>query len=120
MFESKGNQRKLLILRYFSKKGSATSLDVSSDLNMSLTNASERLRRYDKQDLLTVIGLKKGKLGRPTKVYQITETGQRSPAFLEDNVKFRRTETDTSKKYRSFQRVMDIKARILRKWGIPR
>jgi DNA-binding MarR family transcriptional regulator len=53
LFESKGNQRKLLILSYFSEKDCATSFDVSSDLKMSLTNASERLRRYYKQGLLT-------------------------------------------------------------------
>ena len=45
VFEGKRNQKKLLVLRYFSERGSATSFEVSLDLKMSLTNASERLRR---------------------------------------------------------------------------
>ena len=119
VFESKGNQRKLLILRYFSKKKSATSLDVSSDLNMTLTNASERLRRYYKQGLLARRALVKGKRGRPTMVYKLTEAGARRLAFLEENVKFRRTETDKSKRFRLHQRTMEMTVKALRKWEIP-
>jgi len=82
MFESKGNQRKLLILRYFSERDCVTSLDVSLDLKLSLTNASERLRRYYKQGLLTRRALEKRRRGRRTMVYELNEAGRRRLAFL--------------------------------------
>ena len=114
VFESKGNQRKLLILRYFSERDCATSLDVSSDLEMSLTNASERLRRYYKQGLLTRRALVGRRRGRRTMVYRLTEAGQRRLTFLEKTVKFRRTETDASKKYRFRQSIVEMMVRTLR------
>lgn len=117
VFEGKGNQRKLLILHYFSKRIHATSLDVSRDLEMSLTNASERLRRYCKQGLLTRRALDGRKRGRPTMVYEFTEAGQRRLAFLKENVRFRRAETYASKKYRLRQRIMELMVKRLRKWG---
>ena len=113
VFESKGNQRKLLILSYFSEKDCATSLDVSSDLEMTLTNASERLRRYYKQDLLTRRAVERAKRGRRTMVYRLTETGRKRLAFLQKNVKFRRTETCASKKYRSRQLKVEKMVRTL-------
>ena len=103
VFESKGNQRKLLVLRYFSERDCATSLEVSSDLEMSLTNASERLRRYYKQGLLTRTALVGMGRGRRTMVYELTEVGRGRLAFLEKTVKFRKAETYWSKKYRSRQ-----------------
>jgi len=106
VFEGKGNQRKLLILRCFSERDGATSLDVSSDMNLSLTNASERLRRYYKQGLLTRIARDGRRRGRRTMVYRLTEAGRRRLAFLEKNVKFKRTETDASKRYRIYQLMM--------------
>jgi DNA-binding PadR family transcriptional regulator len=106
VFEGKGNQRKFLILRYFSEKDSATSFDVSSDLKMSLTNASERLRRYCKQRLLNRRSLERRKRGRPTKIYKLTEAGQRRLAFLKENVKFRKAETYDSKRCRIRQLMM--------------
>ena len=105
--ESKGNQRKLLILRYFSGRDRATSLDVSSDLKLSLTNASEQLRRYYKQALLTRRALVRKRRGRRTMVYKLTEAGRRRLAFLEKTVKFKRTETHASRKYRSRQLMME-------------
>lgn len=120
VFESKGNQRKLLTLRYFSKKSSATTLDLSSDLNMSLTNASQRLKRYYEQGLLTRTTLRKGKPGRPTKIYRLTETGLKRLAFLEKNVKFKRIETEASKRFRLYQRIVELAVRRLRAQGIPR
>jgi len=117
VFESKGNQRKLLILRYFSGRDRATSLDVSSDLKLSLTNASEQLRRYYKQGLLARRALDGRRRGRRTMVYRLTEAGRRRLAFLEKTVKFRRTETDPSKRYRIYQlmmkkMVMDLRQRV--------
>jgi len=114
MFESKGNQRKLLILRYFSERDCVTSLDVSLDLKLSLTNASERLRRYYKQGLLTRRALEKRRRGRRTMVYELNEAGRRRLAFLEKIVKFKRTETDASKKYRSRQLYMEMLVKALR------
>jgi len=114
VFESKGNQRKLLILRYFSEKDCATSLDVSSDLNLSLTNTSERLRRYYKQGLLTRRALVRRRRGRRTMVYRLTEAGRRRLAFLKKTVLFRRAETDESKKYRSRQLLMEMMVKALR------
>lgn len=114
VFESKGNQRKLLILRYFSERDCATSLDVSSDLNLSLSNASERLRRYYKQGLLNRRAMVRRRRGRRTMVYKLTETGRRRLAFLEKNVEFKRTETDKSKEYRVYQLIMEKIVRDLR------
>ena len=114
VFESKGNQRKLLILRYFSARDRATSLNVSSDMNLSLTNASERLRRYYKQGLLTRRPLGRRRRGRQTMVYELTEAGRRRLSFLEKNVKFKRTETHESKKYRFYQLMMKKIVRDLR------
>jgi DNA-binding MarR family transcriptional regulator len=113
VFEGKGNQRKLLILRYFSERECATSLDVPSHMNLSLTNTSERLRRYYKQGLLTRIALVRRKRGRRTMVYKLTDAGRRRLAFLEKNVKFKRAETDASKKYRSRQLTVEKIERIL-------
>ena len=115
VFESKGNQRKLLILSYFSERDCATSLDVSSDLEMSLTNASERLRRYYKQDLLTRRAVERRRRGRRTMVYKLTEAGRRRLAYLQKTVKFKRTETDASKKYRIHQLMMEKEVMDLRK-----
>jgi len=106
VFESKGNQRKLLILRYFSERDSATTLNVSSNLSMSLTNASERLRRYYEQSLLTRRPLGRRRRGRQTMVYKLTKAGRRRLAFLEKTVKFKRTETYESKRYRIHQLIM--------------
>jgi predicted transcriptional regulator len=117
MFEGKGNQRKLLILRYFSERDCATTLDVSSDANLSLTNASERLRRYYKQGLLARGALVKRRRGRRTMVYKLTEVGLRRLAFLEKNVQFKRAETDASKAYRFYRRTVEMKVRALRQWG---
>lgn len=114
VFESKGNQRKLLILRYFSERDCATSLDVSSDLILSLSNASERLRRYYKQGLLNRRALVRRRRGRRTMVYRLTEAGRRRLAFLEKNVKFKRTETDKSKRYRLRQLIVEKMVRTLR------
>ena len=114
VFEGKGNQRKLLILRYFLERDCTTSLDVSSDLNLSLTNASERLRRYYKQGLLARRALGRRRRGRRTMVYRLTEAGRRRLAFLEKNVKFKRTETDESKRYRSRQSRVEKTVRTLR------
>ena len=114
VFEGKGNQRKLLILRYFSERDCATSLDMTSDLKVSLTNASERLRRYYKQALLTRRPLVRNRRGRQTMVYKLTEAGRRRLAFLEKTVKFKRTETHASTKYRSRQLMMEKRARALR------
>lgn len=83
VFESKRNQRKLLIFRYFSERDCATSLDVSSDLKLSLTNASERLRRYYKQGLLARRALDGRRPGRRTMVYNLTENGRKRLSFLE-------------------------------------
>jgi DNA-binding MarR family transcriptional regulator len=113
VFESKGNQRKLLILRYFSERDCATSLDVSSDLKLSLTNASERLRRYYKQGLLARRALDGRRRGRRTMVYKLIETGRKRLTFLEKTVKFERTETYESKKYRSRQLMMEKIVRTL-------
>ena len=114
VFESKGNQRKLLILRYFSERNCATSLNVLSDLKMSLTNASERLRRYYKQGLLTRKQLGGRKRGRSIMVYEITEAGQRRFAFLEETVKFRRKETYKSKKHQTYQSMLEDMVKALR------
>ena len=114
VFESKGNQRKLLILRYFSKRDYATSFDVSSDLELSLTNASERLKRYYKQGLLARRALEKRRRGRRTLVYKLTQAGLRRLAFLEKNVKFKRTETMTSKMCRFYRVAMEEQAHKLR------
>jgi len=114
VFESKGNQRKLLILSYFSERDCATSLDVSSDLKVSLTNASERLRRYYKQGLLTRRVVERRRRGRRTMVYKLTEAGRRRLTLLEKTVKFKRTETYESKKYRSRQLMVENMVRALR------
>jgi DNA-binding MarR family transcriptional regulator len=114
VFEGEGNQRKLLILRYFSERDCAISLDVASDLNLSLTNASERLRRYYKQGLLTRRPLVRKRRGRRTMVYKLTEAGGRRLAFLEKTVKFKRTETHASRKYRSRQLMMEKMVGALR------
>ena len=114
VFESKGDQRKLLILKYFSERDYAKSHDISSDLEMSLTNASERLRRYYKQGLLTRRALEGRARGRRTMVYKLTEAGRRRLTFLEKNVKFKRTETNKSKIHRSRQRMMEYFAHMLR------
>jgi DNA-binding MarR family transcriptional regulator len=100
VFEGKENQRKLLIFRYFSKRDCATSFNVSSDMKLSLTNASERLRRYYKQGLLTREALVRKRRGRRIMVYRLTEAGLKRLAFLEKNVRFEKAETDLSKKYR--------------------
>lgn len=110
MFESKRDQRKLLVLRYFSTRDGTTSVGMSPDLNLRLTNASERLRRYYKQGLLSRKPVKTGKRGRQTMVYVLTDAGRRRLAFLEKNVKFRKAETDQSKKYRSNQ--LNIEKRL--------
>jgi DNA-binding MarR family transcriptional regulator len=114
LFESKGNQRKLLILRCSSKRDCATSFDVSSDLKMSLTNASERLRRYYKQGLLTREAVERRRRGRRTMVYKLTEAGRRRLAFLERTVRFRRAETDESRKCQSRQLMVEKMVRALR------
>lgn len=114
VFESKGNQRKLLILDYISRKGSVTSFDVSRDLEMSLTNASERLRRYYKQDLLSRRALMGGGRGRPTMVYTITWTGKKRLAFLKKTVRFRRPETERSELYSVYQSYIGMFLRRLR------
>jgi hypothetical protein len=46
-------------------------------------------------------------------VYKLTEAGQRRPAFLEKNVKFKRAETEASKKYRSYQKTVEMMVRAL-------
>jgi DNA-binding MarR family transcriptional regulator len=114
VFEGEGNQRKLLILRYFSERDCATSPDVASDLNLSLTNASERLRRYYKQGLFTRRALDGRRRGRRTMVYKLTEAGGRRLAFLEKTVKFKRTETDKSRKFRSRQLMTENDVEVLR------
>ena len=106
VFESKGNQRKISILSYFSERDCATSLDVSSDLKVSLTNASERLRRYYKQGLLARRAVERRRRGRRTMVYKLTEAGRRRLTFLGKTVKFKRTETYESKRYRIRQLMM--------------
>jgi DNA-binding transcriptional ArsR family regulator len=116
VFEGKGNQRKLLILRYFSERDRATSLDVSLDMNLSLTNVSERLRRYYEQGLLSRKALVRCRRGRRSMVYRLTGARRRRLAFLEKNVRFERAETDVSKKYRSRQLFLEWEVRTLRKW----
>ena len=106
-----------MVLRYFSERDRSTSLDVSSDLNLSLTNASERLRRYYKQGLLTRRAVDGRRRGRRTMVYKLTEAGRRRLAFLEKTVKFKRTETYESKRYRIHQltmkkMVMDLRQQL--------
>lgn len=114
MFESKRDQRKLLVLRYSSKRDGTTSVGMSSDLNLPLTNASERLRRYYKQGLLSRKAVKTGKRGRRTMVYALTEAGRRRLAFLEKNVKIKKAETDRSKNYRSNQLKVEKMLNVLR------
>lgn len=115
VFESKENQRKLLILSYFSKRDCAKSSDLSSDLKMPLTNASERLRRYYKQGLLSREAVESKRRGRRIMVYMLTEAGRRRLAFLEKTVKFRRAETDRSKRYRSHQLEAEMTLKALRR-----
>lgn len=114
LFESNPNQRKILVLEYFSKRNRATSFDVSSSLDMSLTNASDLLRRYYKQGLLTRTVAEEKKRGRRTMVYKLTEAGQERLSFLYKTVNFKRTETDKSIKYRLYQLKMEMTARKLR------
>jgi DNA-binding MarR family transcriptional regulator len=114
VFESKGNQRKLLILSYFSERDYATSFDVSSDLKMSSVNASERLRRYYEQGLLARKAVQSNRRGRRTMAYKLTEAGRRRLAFLEKTVKFRKAETNESKKYRSRQLMVEMMVKALR------
>jgi DNA-binding PadR family transcriptional regulator len=114
VFESKGDQRKVLILAYFSEKGHAKAFDVSKDLKISLTNASERLRRCHKQGLLTRKAVETGRRGRRTMVYALTEAGRSRLAFLAKTVKFRRDETNDSKELRQAQLKAERKAEELR------
>jgi DNA-binding MarR family transcriptional regulator len=111
LFESRGNQRKLLILSYFLERGYATSFDVSSGLKMSLTNVSERLRRYYKQGLLTRKPVERKRRGRRTMAYELTKDGRRRLALLIRTVKFRGAETNESKKYRSRQLIVEKRCR---------
>lgn len=115
VFEDEGNQRKLSVLRYFSQRGFATSFDVASNLNLSLTKASERLRRYYKQGLLARRAVERRRRGRRTMVYKLTEAGRRRLTFLRKTVKSERTETYESRKYRSRQLMMEKVVGNLRK-----
>jgi len=89
---------------------------MSSNLKLSLTNASERLRRYYKQGLLARRAVDGRSPRRRTMVYNLTETGRKRLPFLE-RTKFRRTEPDESEKYRTHQimmkkMVMDLRQRL--------
>ena len=100
VYEAKANQRKFLILRYFSKVDSATSVGVSSRLDMSVSNASWRLKLYCKDYLLTRTPLVEERPGRRTMVYKLTEKGRKRLDYLSKNVDFKREETITSKPWR--------------------
>jgi DNA-binding transcriptional ArsR family regulator len=117
--EGKENQTKLLILRYLSMRDCATSLDVSSNIHLSRTNSSERLKRYYKQGLLTRRALVTRRRGRRTMVYKLTEARQGRLVFLRKNVKFKRAETDASKKHRSYQKKVEMIVRVLRQRLAP-
>jgi hypothetical protein len=47
-------------------------------------------------------------------VYKLTEAGRRRLAFLERTVRFRRAETDESRKYQSRQLMVEKMVRALR------
>ena len=100
VYEAKANQRKFLILRYVSKVDSATSVDVSSRLDMSVSNASWRLKLYCKDYLLTRTPLVEERPGRRTMVYRITEKGRKRLGYLSKTVDFKREETTTSRIWR--------------------
>lgn len=97
VYEAKPNQRKFLILRYFSKVNSGTSKDVSSSMNITVSNASRRLKLYYLQGLFNRSVLVDERRGRPTMVYKLTEKGRKRLDYLSKNVYFRREETMLSR-----------------------
>lgn len=118
--EGKPNQRKLLILDYFSKVDSATSLDVKERFNISLANATRRLRLYNKQCLLDRERLREKRRGRPTFVYNLNETGKKRLAYLYKTISLPRKATEISEKYRichwGMQRIIDnLKKKLLKR-----
>lgn len=119
--EGKPNQRKLLTLEYFSKVDSASSIDIKEKFNISLANATRRLRLYAKQQgLLDREQLREKRRGRPTFVYKLNETGKKRLAYLYKTISLPRKATEISEKYRichwGMERIIyDLKKKLLKR-----